>query len=147
MSPNQIFSLANFVALCCWLLLAILPGKRWVTTVVSGVAVPAVLAAVYTVIIALRFSSAEGGFSSLPDVARLFNNPWLLLAGWIHYLAFDLLIGSWETRDARDRGISHFLVVPCLLLTFLFGPAGWLLYLGVRWLFGQAAQPPLQTAR
>jgi hypothetical protein len=145
MLPNQIFSLANVVALCCWLMLAMLPRKKWVSTVVAGVAVPLVLAAVYTVIIALMFSSAEGGFSSLPDVALLFRNPWLLLAGWIHYLAFDLLIGSWESRDARERGISHFLVVPCLILTFLFGPAGWLLYFGVRSLHGRAAEPMLRT--
>jgi hypothetical protein len=62
----------------------------------------------------------------------LFSNPWLLLAGWIHYLAFDLLVGSWEARDAHDRGVRHLLVVPCLILTFLFGPIGWLIYLGIR---------------
>ena len=56
----------------------------------------------------------------------------MLLAGWIHYLAFDLLIGSWEVRDARELGIPHLFVVPCLFLTFMFGPAGWLLYRGVR---------------
>ena len=59
-------------------------------------------------------------------------DPWLLLAGWIHYLAFDLLVGAWEARDARERGIPHLFVVPSLILTFLFGPAGWLLYLGIR---------------
>lgn len=132
MSPNLIFSIANVAAFCCWLLLVFLPGRRWVSKVVAGVAVPAVLAAVYTVIIAVNVSGAEGGFSSLPDVALLFSNPWLLLAGWIHYLAFDLLVGSWEARDSRERGIPHWLVVPCLILTFLFGPAGWLVYLGVR---------------
>ena len=146
MSPNHIFSIANLVALCCWLMLGTLPRKKWVSSVIAGVAVPALLAAVYTVIIVLMFSSAEGGFSSLPEVALLFRNPWLLLAGWIHYLAFDLLIGSWETRDARDRGISHFLVLPCLILTFLFGPAGWLLYLGVRTLSRRATQPQLQVS-
>jgi len=31
-------------------------------------------------------------------VAQLFENRWLLLAGWVHYLAFDLFIGAWETR-------------------------------------------------
>ncbi len=132
MTPNQIFSIANFAALCCWLLLAFLPGRRWVSSVVAGVAVPAVLAASYTLIIAANFFGAEGGFSSLPEVALLFTNPWLLLAGWIHYLAFDLLVGSWEARDSRERGISHWLLLPCLILTFLFGPAGWLVYLGVR---------------
>ena len=132
MSPNQIFSIANFTALCCWLLLIVLPGRTWVNRLVAGVAVPAAFAVVYTVIMAMHFFRSEGGFSSLPDVARLFMNPWLLLAGWIHYLAFDLLIGTWELRDSRDRGLPHLLVVPCLILTFLFGPAGWLLYMGVR---------------
>jgi hypothetical protein len=132
MSPDQIFSIANAAALCCWLLLIALPGRTWVNHLVAGVAVPAALAGLYTAIIAVHVSGREGGFSSLPDVARLFGNPWLLLAGWIHYLAFDLLVGSWEARDARERGIGHLFVVPCLVLTFLFGPAGWLLYLGVR---------------
>jgi hypothetical protein len=132
MSPDQIFSIANVVAVCGWLLLIILPGKKWVNHLVAGVAIPAVFAALYSVIIGIYFFGSAGGFSSLPDVALLFSNPWLLLAGWIHYLAFDLLVGSWEARDARERGISHLFVVPCLVLTFLFGPAGWLLYLGVR---------------
>jgi hypothetical protein len=132
MSANQIFSIANVVAMCGWLLLVVLPGRRWVTHVVAGVAIPAAFAVLYSVLIAIHFAGAEGGFSTLPDVALLFSNPWLLLAGWIHYLAFDLLVGSWEVRDSRERGIRHIFVVPCLILTFLFGPAGWLLYLGVR---------------
>ena len=132
MTPDQVFSIANFAALCCWLLLMVLPGRAWVNRLVAGVAVPAAFAALYTVIIALHFFGSDGGFSTLPDVARLFANPWLLLAGWIHYLAFDLLIGSWEARDARERGVRHLLVIPCLIMTFMFGPAGWLLYLGVR---------------
>jgi hypothetical protein len=132
MSPEQVFSLANALAALCWLLLAVLPRQRWVSHVVAGVAVPAMLAFVYTILIGVNFWSAEGGFSSLAGVALLFRNPWLLLAGWIHYLAFDLLVGSWEARDARQRGIPHLLLLPCLILTFLFGPAGWLLYLGMR---------------
>jgi membrane protein insertase Oxa1/YidC/SpoIIIJ len=132
MTPDQIFSIANLAALCCWLMLIVLPGRAWVNRLVAGVAVPAAFATLYTVIIALHFFRSDGGFSTLPDVARLFANPWLLLAGWIHYLAFDLLIGSWEARDSRERGVHHALVIPCLIATFMFGPAGWLLYFGVR---------------
>ena len=124
--------MANGAALCCWVLLIALPGRKWVTGVVAGVAVPAAFATLYTAIIAVHFFGSAGGFSSLPDVALLFSNPWLLLAGWIHYLAFDLLVGCWEARDAREHGIGHLFVIPCLIMTFLFGPAGWLLYLGVR---------------
>jgi len=132
MSPEQIFSIANVAAVCGWLLLIVLPGRKWVSHLVAGAAIPAAFAALYTIVIAVHFFGSAGGFSSLPDVALLFSNPWLLLAGWIHYLAFDLLVGGWEVRDARERGISHLFVVPCLILTFLFGPAGWLLYLCVR---------------
>jgi ABA DEFICIENT 4-like len=132
MTPDLIFTVANAIAMISWVLLALLPRQRWVTNTLTGTVVPALLATLYIAIVAATFGRSPGGFSTLPAVATLFSNPWLLLAGWIHYLAFDLLVGNWEVRDARERGIPHALVVPCLLLTFLFGPAGWLLYLGVR---------------
>ena len=50
----------------------------------------------------------------------------------MHYLAFDLFVGSWEVSDARKRGVHHLLVIPCLLATFMAGPAGLVLYLLVR---------------
>jgi hypothetical protein len=132
MTPDRIFTVANAIATISWVLLALLPRQRWVTSTLTGTVVPALLATLYIAIVAATFGRSPGGFSTLPAVATLFSNPWLLLAGWIHYLAFDLLVGNWEVRDARERGIPHALVVPCLLLTFLLGPAGWLLYLGVR---------------
>ena len=132
MTPDQMFSLVNLAALASWVLLALLPRRRWVADIVAGIAVPAFLAAVYVGIVATQWAGSSGGFSSLSAVAMLFSNPWLLLAGWTHYLAFDLFVGSWEVRDARDRGVPHLLVLPCLALTFLFGPAGWILYVAIR---------------
>jgi ABA DEFICIENT 4-like len=128
MTPDQLFSLANLLALAGWILLIALPRQRWVANVAAAWAIPGVLAAGYVALVAANWIGSSGGFSSLPDVAALFANPWLLLAGWIHYLAFDLFVGSWEARDSRERGIPHLMLVPCLVLTFLFGPAGWLLY-------------------
>jgi ABA4-like protein len=128
MTANQTFDLLNLIALVAWVLLVLSPRlPRW-TSMVTGAAAPAVLAAAYVAMVATNWAGSEGGFSSLAGVAALFSNPWILLAGWTHYLAFDLLVGNWETQDARTRGIPYLLVVPCLALTFLFGPAGWLLY-------------------
>ena len=132
MTAESAFSLLNTIALAGWILLIVLPGRRWVTDIVTSVAIPALLATVYVALLVSTLGRAEGGFSSLAGVASLFREPWVLLAGWVHYLAFDMLIGNWEVRDSRARGIPHLLVVPCLVLTFLFGPAGWLLYTGVR---------------
>ena len=132
MTPEQVFSIVNLIATAAWVALLILPGRRWVTGIVTSTVVPVLFAIVYVGIVATTFGRTPGGFTTLAGVATLFSNPWALLAGWIHYLAFDLLIGTWETRDARDHGVPHLLLVPCLVLTFLFGPAGWLLYRGVR---------------
>jgi hypothetical protein len=129
---GHIFSIANAVALAGWVLLAAFPHRRWPAEWVSGWLLPALLAGAYAIIVAASWGSTPGGFSSLSAVSQLFSNPWMLLAGWIHYLAFDLLVGSWIVRDSRRRGIKHPWVLPSLLLTFLFGPAGWLSYLGVR---------------
>ena len=143
MSPEQIFGLSNAVAVLSWLLLAVLPGRPWVTEVLTGRAVPILFAALYVVIVATTFGGAEGAFSTLDGVATLFSNRWLLLAGWLHYLAFDLLIGTWEARDARERGVPRLLLVPCLFLTLMFGPAGWLLYMGAR---GLRSSTTVQTS-
>ena len=84
---------------------------------------------IYTGLVLAFWTRGDGGFGSLDEVARLFETRELLLAGWLHYLAFDLFVGAWEVRRARAAAIPFPLVVPCLALTFLFGPAGLLAFL------------------
>jgi hypothetical protein len=131
-SPEKIFSLCGALVLPGWLLLVLLPRRRWAARLVCPVLIPLLLALVYLWLVATTFGRTPGGFGSLAEVSQLFQNQWVLLAGWIHYLAFDLFVGSWEVRDAQRNGVHHLLVVPCLVLTFLFGPVGLLLYFAVR---------------
>ncbi|CAN5396596.1 ABA4-like family protein [soil metagenome] len=140
MKAEQIFSIANLVAILAWLLIAIFPTWKYTRRIVLSGAVPLLLAVAYLVLIFLFFGQAEGGFGSLADVMKLFTNEWAVLAGWIHYLAFDLFVGSWEVKDSQERGVSHVLVIPCLFLTFVFGPIGFLLYHIVR-LFPAKPEP------
>ena len=128
MKAEQIFSIANLIAIIGWILLVVAP--RWVFTkkvVLSG-AIPLLLSVAYLILIFAFFGSSEGSFGSLAGVMKLFTNEWTVLAGWIHYLAFDLFVGVWEVRDAQAKNISHWFVIPCLVLTFMFGPIGLLLY-------------------
>jgi Domain of unknown function (DUF4281) len=142
MTAEQLFSLLNLVTMAAWLPLVFVPRARWATTVVP-VVVPALLAVAYVALVVATVPSSEGGFSSLAGVKALFENPWALLAGWTHYLSFDLFVGGWEVRDAQQRRIRHLLVVPALFLTFFLGPAGLLFYLAIRRF---AARPPLPPA-
>ncbi len=127
MQPETLFSLCSTLVLPGWLLLIFAPGWKW-TQRITALISPLLLGLVYLALVTTNLGNSGGGFSTLALVAQLFENPWLLLAGWVHYLAFDLLIGAWQVRDARRLQIPHLAVFPCLLLTFMLGPVGWLAY-------------------
>ena len=133
--PDFLFELANQVAFAGWLLLLVAPRWRGTRAVVLSGALPLLLAATYVLLIGyqtLVHPAPGAGFGSLAQVAALFREPWALLAGWVHYLCFDLAVGAWETRDAQRRGVPHLVLIPCLVATFMLGPLGLLLYCGLR---------------
>jgi hypothetical protein len=140
MTAESLFSIANSLAIVAWIGLVLFPRRRWAVDIVPAAAT-LLFAALYVLLIGTQWLQSDGGFGSLSDVAALFANRWLLLAGWLHYLAFDLLVGRWEARDAERRAISRWLVAPVLLATFMFGPAGWLVYMGLRWSLQGRALP------
>jgi hypothetical protein len=131
-----LFAAANAVALPAWLLLAgtlFVPRLRAWGWRVTGLALPALFAAAYLVALgaALR-GGAGGGFGSIGEVRTLFADDRALTAGWVHYLAFDLFVGTWVAREGVRGGLPGLLVLPCLVLTFLAGPAGLLAFLALR---------------
>ena len=87
------------------------------------------LSLTYATLIFVYFFRIEGGgFGSIQEVRALFLNDGGLVAGWVHYLAFDLFIGTWIAVEADKRGWNRLLQVPMLIGTFMFGPIGLLLY-------------------
>lgn len=129
MSDAALFQVANTVALLSWIALVVQPRR---VAPVLRFLVPGALAVLYLWAIATAMPGGDGGFDSLANVKALFTSDRAVLAGWVHYLAFDLFIGCWEVLDARERGVRFLFVVPCLVLTFMFGPVGLLLYFAVR---------------
>jgi hypothetical protein len=74
-------------------------------------------------------------FNTLDGVVSLMSVPGAALLGWIHYLAFDLMVGVFIAANAAKHGISRWVILPCFLFTFMLGPVGLLLYLLVRWMY------------
>jgi len=135
MPIEQQFSFASAFTLIGWLALAIAPLKRdW--AVLAARLVAASLCGFYFALLAAGLAGegppAGAGFSSLAGVRLLLSSPEALLAGWVHYLAFDLFIGSWETENAPAARVPHWLLLACLAFTFTAGPVGLLLYLVAR---------------
>ena len=126
MTADTLFQIANPIGLIGWAALIAAPFIPRLSQLVAGLIIPLVLSVLYAALIMVNFAGSDGSFSSLAGVQALFANPYNLLAGWVHYLAFDMLIGAWATRTAARESIPHLLILPCLALTFLFGPAGFL---------------------
>jgi hypothetical protein len=141
LAPDPVFSVANGLALTGWLALLLSPaGSRrapWARRY-AGRLLPLALAVLYVAMIASHWRG-EGGFGSLAEVRALFDVPGALAAGWIHYLAFDLFVGAWVAERAGELAMPHAVVVPLLLLTFLFGPAGLLGFVLLRALWRPAS--------
>lgn len=133
-TPDLIFQLGNGLALVSWLALAVSPySARWAprVRVLVGRVVPLLFATIYVALFAAN-GMGGGGFDSIASVQRLMAVPGLLTAGWLHYLAFDLFVGAWIAERAGVLGLPHLLVLPLLVLTFLFGPAGLLSFFVLR---------------
>lgn len=139
-----LFSLMNAAALGAWAILIAAPRRWALLGLVPRLAVPALVSVVYAALMAAHLFAAEGGFGSLAAVRTLFASDPLLVAGWGHYLAFDLIVGA-LLADRMDRaGIGRLLQAPVLLATFLVGPVGWLL--GTAALAAAGALPELRPA-
>lgn len=134
MPPDQIFQICSSIAMAGWLILIVLPGWHAADKFILGIIIM-LFALTYSWLLFTSFSFSDmGKFGSLQGVLELFRDPTVVTAGWIHYLAFDLLAGLFIRSNGRKHGISHWLVIPCLLLTFMLGPVGVLLYLLIRWM-------------
>jgi hypothetical protein len=132
----SLFGVANTIALISWLFLAstlFVPSVRRWGWRITGIIVPALFAVAYILaLVAGLQSGASGGFDSLEQVRLLFSNDFALLGGWIHYLAFDLFVGTWIARNGVNTTTPRLLLVVCLVLTFMVGPVGLLAYVLLR---------------
>jgi hypothetical protein len=142
-TPDTLFTFLNYAVLPFWALLIVAPVFKLTDILVHSVAVPIILGVTYAWLLATALWGGtpvpEGaGFGTLDGVMKLFSVKEALVAGWAHYLVFDLFIGAWQARDAQRIGLNHFVLIPCLALTLLVGPVGLLAYLLIRGLTGRA---------
>jgi len=132
MTFEAAFSSVGILAMLGWISLLASPlFPRW-SDRIAGLIIPLLLAMAYVATVLLVPADDSGGFGTFAEVMQLFTNPGAVMAGWVHFLAFDLLVGAWICRTAREEEISFWLVIPCLPVTFMLGPAGFLMFCAIR---------------
>jgi len=131
-----VFQLTNTLALIAWIALVLFPGKKLVSGWLCAVVVPGLLALGYAVVIAWKFLTngpPAGDVMTLSGLREVFQDDWVFAAAWTHYLVFDMVVGAWIARDSVKLGMPWLLRTMALVLTFLSGPVGFLMYIVGRW--------------
>ena len=137
---EQIFSIANLVAMLGWAVLILAPRHDIVLRgLFFGPVLPLAIGYATGLVLVLSGAVPAGGgadFTTIAGVRSIFASDAGVTIGWVHYLTFDLFVGLWIARNADAHGLGdlkgRIVQVPILLATFMAGPFGLALYLLVR---------------
>ena len=135
---ENIYLWSNFGLLPFWLMLIITPNSRITQLFVNSIILPLILSSLYIYIIYQALKIEEPIFDifiiylSLDNLYTLFSTESFLLMFWIHFLALNLFLGSWVSRDAVKYNISRKLAFLPLILIYFSGPVGLVLYWFIR---------------
>ena len=129
---DLLYGLTGMIIVICWGVLILHPdrGSRFIT--IPKFAVPAAFGLIYAGVMMAKFFGSGGGYGSVAEVRALFAHDDILLAGWLHYLAYDFFIGVWIAEQADRMGLSRQIQAAILVIAFMFPPMGFVLFLTTR---------------
>jgi hypothetical protein len=130
-NPHQnAWTAVNLASVPFWAAMILAPRSRLTAWLVNRAApVHGALSVFYSAALISSVVKAEEriDFGQLESVSKAFQNPEAMLAGWTHYISFDLFVGTWIWRRSLAEGKPARLA---MLLTWLAGPMGLGLFLG-----------------
>ena len=135
---ENIYLWTNFGILPLWLMLIVIPKSKFTQFFVNSIIIPLILSATYTYIIYQAILMDEPIFDffklylSLDNLYTLFATESFLLVFWLHFLALNLFLGSWISRDGIKYNMPRSLVFLPLILVYFTGPLGLVLYWIIR---------------
>ena len=140
---ENIYLLINFGVLPFWLMMIFIPSSRFTNFFVNSIILPLIIASTYIYVVYQIIILDEPIFDvfklylSLDDLYTVFSNEGFLLIFWLHFVAINLFLGSWISKDGTKYNISKTLVFVPLLITYLMGPVGLVFYWMIRIFFSK----------
>ena len=135
---ENIYLWTNFGVLPFWLLLIFLPTSKITQFFVNSVIIPLILSTLYIYLIYQAFIMDESLaqifnlYLSIDGLYTIFATENFLLSFWIHFIALNLFVGSWISRDGVKYNIPRGVVFFPLILVYFIGPIGLVLYWIIR---------------
>ena len=135
---ENIYFWSNLLLAPFWLMLIIIPNSNFTQFFVNSVILPLLLSAAYIFVINKSILLGDSFFdifflyASLDNLYTLFSTESFLLFFWIHFVAINIFVGSWISRDGVKYNIPRWVVFFPLILVYLTGPIGIVLHWLIR---------------
>ena len=144
---DQIYNYFNIEMLYFWVNLGVLPF--WIILIffsrsnlcrifVTSIVPILLLSGAYVFILyksflnAYDFSNNFSLYLGINDISNLFADNSFLILFWIHFLSINLFTGGWIVKDSEKFSINKIILIFPLIVTYLIGPLGLLIYWLVR---------------
>ena len=128
----------NLGILPFWLMIIIMPNSKVTQFFINSIILPLILSATYVYIIYQTILLDEPIFDifrlylSLDNLYTVFATESFLLIFWLHFVALNIFLGSWMSRDGVKYNMSRSLMCVPLILVYFTGPLGLALYWLIR---------------
>ena len=128
----------NLGVLPFWFVLIVFPQSHLSRIFVTSIFPYLILSGVYIFILYKSYLIGydfDGNFSlylGLSELSRLFEDHLYIMVFWTHFIAINLFIGGWIVKDSQKFSINKVLMAVPLIVTYLIGPIGLLLYWIIR---------------
>ena len=135
---ENIYIWTNLGILPFWLMIIFIPNSRISQIFVNSIILPLLLSVSYIYVIYQAILLDESIieifklYLSLEDLYTVFATESFLLIFWLHFLALNLFLGSWVSRDAVKYNMSKTIAFFPLILIYFSGPIGLVIYWLIR---------------
>ena len=135
---ENIYMWTSFGILPFWIMLIIIPNSKVAQFFVNSIIVPLILSTAYiyviyqTVLLDEPISDIIRFYLSLDSLYAVFATESFLLIFWLHFVALNIFLGSWISRDGIKYNINRNLIFVPLILVYFTGPLGLVLYWIIR---------------
>ena len=128
----------NLGVLPFWFILIVFPQSHLSRIFVASIFPFFILSGIYIFILYKSYLIGydfDGNFTlylGLSELSRLFEDHLYIMIFWTHFIAINLFIGGWIVKDSQKFSINKVLMAVPLIVTYLIGPIGLLLYWIIR---------------
>ena len=128
----------NFGVLPFWLILIFFSDTKVCRIFVTSIFPFLLLSSAYIFILyksylsSYDFVSNFNLYTSKDGLKNLFSNDFFIMMFWIHFISINLFTGGWIVKDSQKLAINKILIILPLVITYLIGPIGLLIYWLIR---------------